>query len=196
MLRNKYQQDFANGQVEFKFETVNKDFQRHKIMQQALGDGLQIDEPDQLEEGVDKEDFFHGMNKIESSLSKKTSKKIEGDEEMVILSIKNPENTEKEFYVPKKFYDLLKEHQKQACTWLVTQMVHDRGSILADEMGLGKTISAISLLVALYTTNRINNKVSGPTLVVCPATIIKQWDQEIKAWAKDYLPEVMLYNSQ
>lgn len=115
---------------------------------------------------------------------------------MVILSVKDKQERDKQFYVPKKFYDLLKDHQKQALTWLVTQVVHERGSILADEMGLGKTISAISLLVAQHTTSKMNNKVSGPTLVVCPATIIKQWDQEIKAWAQDYLPEVMLYNSQ
>lgn len=63
-------------------------------------------------------------------------------------------------------------------------------------MGLGKTISAISLLVAYYTTMKMAKAPSGPTLIVCPATIINQWNKEIKVWAKDYLPEVMLYNTQ
>lgn len=54
-------------------------------------------------------------------------------------------------------------------------------------MGLGKTISAIALLTALYTTHwetydtqiQQNDKM-GPTLIVCPATVIDQWVSELK----------------
>jgi SNF2 family DNA or RNA helicase len=42
-------------------------------------------------------------------------------------------------------------------------------------MGLGKTITAIALLTALYTTKieLFNDNIEhGPTLIVCPATVI------------------------
>lgn len=57
-------------------------------------------------------------------------------------------------------------------------------------------MSAISLLVAYYTTRRLTNSAAGATLIVCPATIINQWRKELKMWAEDYLPEVMIYNSE
>lgn len=117
---------------------------------------------------MNREDFFHGMNQIEGEISKCE----DGDVDLVMLEVKDDEDTKKTFYVPKIFYDLLKEHQKQSLSWLVTQLVQRRGSILADEMGLGKTISAISLLVAYYVTMKMAKAPSGPTLIVCPATII------------------------
>ena len=64
--------------------------------------------------------------------------------------------------------------------WLLDHYSEGTGSILADEMGLGKTISAISLLVALDTTIGENKHFS--TLVVCPATVVSQWKEEIRLW--------------
>lgn len=67
----------------------------------------------------------------------------------------------------------MKEHQKSALKWLLSQHLHNRGSILADEMGLGKTMSAISLLVSLSVTADKCVESQGCTLIVCPATLIK-----------------------
>ena len=56
-------------------------------------------------------------------------------------------------------------------------------------MGLGKTISAIGLMTSLYTTHWesfsndiMNGSGFGPFLIVCPATVINQWVQELKVW--------------
>jgi hypothetical protein len=52
------------------------------------------------------------------------------------------------------------------------------GAILADDMGLGKTVQAIAMLVS----EREDGDV-GPTLVVCPMSVAKQWIKELEKFA-------------
>jgi len=75
------------------------------------------------------------------------------------------------------------QHQKQALAWLLEQHVKGNGSILADEMGLGKTITTISLIYTLHLTAKRDNKQVGPCLIVCPATVINQWKEELSVWS-------------
>lgn len=56
------------------------------------------------------------------------------------------------------------------------------GAILADEMGLGKTIQAITYLVML---KYLNND-SGPHLIVCPASVLENWERELKKWCPSF----------
>jgi len=87
------------------------------------------------------------------------------------------------FQLNQKLYSShLMQHQVVALHWLLQQHSHKRGSILADEMGLGKTISTIALLATLYTTARETEQRLGPTLVVCPATMVNQWKSELQLW--------------
>lgn len=94
----------------------------------------------------------------------------------VILTTKNGF----EHKIPTMFYSLLMQHQKISLAWLLDHYAHGTGAILADEMGLGKTISAISLLVALNSTFGEGRQFS--TLIVCPATVVSQWREEIRLW--------------
>ncbi|XP_010554358.1 PREDICTED: protein CHROMATIN REMODELING 19 [Tarenaya hassleriana] len=52
------------------------------------------------------------------------------------------------------------------------------GAILADEMGLGKTIQAITYLTLL---KHLNDD-PGPHLIVCPASVLENWERELKKW--------------
>jgi DNA excision repair protein ERCC-6 len=45
-------------------------------------------------------------------------------------------------------------------------------------MGLGKTIQVISFLAGLG----LSMKLKGPVLIVCPATVLRQWVQEFHKW--------------
>ena len=69
------------------------------------------------------------------------------------------------------------------------------GGILADEMGLGKTVQIIAYLAVLHHSGVLQNmKVqntslgaasppsTGGILIVCPATLISQWRNEIHLW--------------
>ena len=54
------------------------------------------------------------------------------------------------------------------------------GAILADDMGLGKTVQAIAMLAS---EREDADEPLGPTLVVCPMSVVKQWGAEIHRFA-------------
>jgi hypothetical protein len=55
------------------------------------------------------------------------------------------------------------------------------GAILADDMGLGKTVQAIAMLAS--EREEPGGELLGPTLVVCPMSVVKQWGAEIHRFA-------------
>mmetsp|Transcript_6298 Transcript_6298/g.9662 ORF Transcript_6298/g.9662 Transcript_6298/m.9662 type:complete len:1065 (-) Transcript_6298:90-3284(-) len=57
-----------------------------------------------------------------------------------------------------------------------------RGGILADEMGLGKTLQIISVIAgtARDVTKGIKHKGPGSTLIVCPLSVITNWEMQCK----------------
>ena len=55
------------------------------------------------------------------------------------------------------------------------------GGILADDMGLGKTVQAIAMF--LSEREEAGAEAFGPTLVVCPMSVARQWVAEIEKFA-------------
>ena len=55
------------------------------------------------------------------------------------------------------------------------------GAILADDMGLGKTVQAIAMFAS--EREEPGGGDLGPTLVVCPMSVVKQWGAEISRFA-------------
>ncbi len=65
----------------------------------------------------------------------------------------------------------LRDYQKEGVYWMNFLKKYGFGGILADEMGLGKTLQALSVLAM--------NK-DDMHLVVCPKTLVYNWESEIK----------------
>lgn len=72
----------------------------------------------------------------------------------------------------------LANYQLIGLNWLVIMHKERINAILADEMGLGKTIQVIALLAYL----RENLKISGPHLIIVPASTLENWQRELKLW--------------
>lgn len=81
------------------------------------------------------------------------------------------------------FQPLLKPYQLVGVNFL---MLLNRkkigGAILADEMGLGKTVQAITYLTLL---NHLEND-PGPHLIVCPASVLENWERELTKWCPSF----------
>lgn len=56
------------------------------------------------------------------------------------------------------------------------------GCIMADEMGLGKTLQCISLLWTLLRQSPDACPTVSKSIIVCPSSLVKNWDKEIKKW--------------
>ncbi|KAL1117403.1 hypothetical protein AAG570_004729 [Ranatra chinensis] len=60
------------------------------------------------------------------------------------------------------------------------------GGVLGDEMGLGKTIQIIAYLAGLYVSKLEDSETGyqglGPSLIVCPTTVMHQWVREFHTW--------------
>ncbi|GMJ13367.1 CHROMATIN REMODELING 19 [Hibiscus trionum] len=85
--------------------------------------------------------------------------------------------------VDSDFQPVLKPYQLVGVNFLL--LLHRKGiggAILADEMGLGKTIQAITYLTLL---KHLKND-PGPHLIVCPASLLENWEREFKKWCPSF----------
>ncbi len=83
----------------------------------------------------------------------------------------------------------LRQHQREGVAFLYECVMGIRdyggeGCVLADEMGLGKTLQTIALLWTLLKQNPIYKaeSVIKKALIVCPVTLINNWQKEFRKW--------------
>ncbi|MFJ3943104.1 DEAD/DEAH box helicase [Streptomyces griseoaurantiacus] len=69
----------------------------------------------------------------------------------------------------------LRDYQLRGLAWLDLMTSLGLGGCLADDMGLGKTVTLIAL--------HLRRARSEPTLVVCPASLLGNWQREINRFA-------------
>ncbi|NLT68989.1 MAG: DEAD/DEAH box helicase [Acidobacteria bacterium] len=77
--------------------------------------------------------------------------------------------------IPASFTGELLPHQNTGYRWLAFLLEKQTGGLLADDMGLGKTVQVIVHMARLAEEGRLK-----PSLVVCPKTIIENWQRELR----------------
>ncbi len=80
---------------------------------------------------------------------------------------------------PEALTATLRDYQLRGLNWLNTMTSLGLGGCLADDMGLGKTIT----LIALHLHRQADRDTAGPTLVVCPTSLMGNWQREIEKFA-------------
>jgi len=80
---------------------------------------------------------------------------------------------------PDGFGAELRPYQKRGLSWLSFLSSLGLGSCLADDMGLGKTVQ----MLALESAHRSDNPDAGPTLLLCPMSVVGNWQREAAKFA-------------
>ncbi len=81
---------------------------------------------------------------------------------------------------PASLNGTLRPYQRFGFSWLAFFRSWGVGAILADDMGLGKTIQALALL--LHEKDSLG-KLPAPTLLVCPTSVVTNWERESRRFA-------------
>ncbi|TAD79714.1 MAG: DEAD/DEAH box helicase [Oscillatoriales cyanobacterium] len=82
---------------------------------------------------------------------------------------------------PAPFQGQLRPYQERGIAWLAFLERWGLGACLADDMGLGKTPSTIAFLLHL----RERGELTGPVLLVCPTSVLGNWQRELARFAPD-----------
>lgn len=79
---------------------------------------------------------------------------------------------------PRTLKATLRPYQKRGLDWLTFLDSRGLGGILADDMGLGKTMQVLAFLAR----EREKLPQIGPTLLVCPMSVLGSWQREAERW--------------
>ncbi len=85
-----------------------------------------------------------------------------------------------EFPAPAGLHATLRPYQQRGYSWLRFVKRWGLGSCLADDMGLGKTVQALALIQSARA-----EKGAGPVLIVCPTSVVGNWQKEATRFAPD-----------
>jgi DNA excision repair protein ERCC-6 len=81
------------------------------------------------------------------------------------------------YRIPADIYSKLFDYQRTSIKWLWELHTQKAGGIMGDEMGLGKTVQITAFLAGLH-----HSGLFRPSLIVCPATMLRQWLRELREW--------------
>ena len=101
--------------------------------------------------------------------------------------------TVKEEKLPSNVNVVLREYQLSGYEWLMKNIHHGMGAVLADDMGLGKTVQVICTIAKCLEEEIFKG---CPNLIVVPAGLLHNWQQEFQKFAPAIHVSVWQANSK
>ncbi|MFT3949194.1 MAG: DEAD/DEAH box helicase [Agriterribacter sp.] len=83
-----------------------------------------------------------------------------------------------QYSLPDALNALLRPYQQKGYEWLLLLNEIGAGACLADDMGLGKTLQSIAAIVSY-----IAKKPSSKNIIICPSSLIYNWQKEFERFA-------------
>ena len=102
---------------------------------------------------------------------------FEGDD--ILMNLLSDLHVERDVVVPRGLVANLRPYQERGFRWLYANREKGLGSCLADDMGLGKTLQVIALILKL----KEEGTLTMPALIVCPTTLLGNWEKECARFA-------------
>jgi uncharacterized Zn finger protein/superfamily II DNA or RNA helicase len=102
---------------------------------------------------------------------------FEADE--VLQTLLSELTTVREVTEPRELVATLRPYQERGFRWLYGNWGRGLGCCLADDMGLGKTLQVITLILKLKEEQQLRM----PVLVVCPTSLLGNWEKECARFA-------------
>ncbi len=93
-----------------------------------------------------------------------------------------------EIDMPKQCLAKLRDYQIKGVSWLQSLRLCHFSGILADDMGLGKTVQTLAHLQI----EKEQGRLSKPSLIVAPTSLVVNWYQEAKRFTPDL--QVLIYH--
>lgn len=109
--------------------------------------------------------------------------------EKFISEISSPQK--EEALLPTTVKADLRPYQHIGFKWLTSLMNFRLGGILADDMGLGKTLQAITYMAHIFEKDP-----SATFLVVCPSSLLYNWEDEIASFCPKLSSMIVLGNPE
>ena len=172
--------------------------QEQKFIRLKNGDFLRIEENEELQKlaelmdtlRVSPRELLSGKMHIPAFRSLYIDRMMESMEDVYVERDNHFKTLIKEFKtisdadfdVPFRLREVLRRYQVVGYRWMRMLDAYGFGGILADDMGLGKTIQAIAVLLSEF--DEIDPQAKpGTSLVVCPASLIYNWEEELHRFA-------------
>ncbi|GGG70880.1 DEAD/DEAH box helicase [Paenibacillus radicis (ex Gao et al. 2016)] len=124
--------------------------------------------------------IVRGLPLIDADTSAGGVVKLDKNLRELLEHLRNPDHFE--FELPDGLNATLREYQKFGFQWMKTLAHYRFGGILADDMGLGKTVQSIAYLLSVIPHIREEKK---PALIVCPASLVYNWRNELERFAPE-----------
>lgn len=87
--------------------------------------------------------------------------------------------------INRSFKAKLRDYQQKGLNWLYFLHSLQFGACLADDMGLGKTVEVLAFLNILKSEPKKSGKPKKASLLIIPASLISNWDNEIRRFSPD-----------